>query len=466
MGIYYCLVFYGVFICCFNGLQNVAQFRIIIEICRNKSDIMAITYLLRGTKDVKKVYVHVTKGRNDLKVVSPTKFTIEADYWDKETKRAKVPSTIKGAEKNKLKFKLDKFNAELSEFDQGLHNYFDALNDSGELSEMKILNFINGKGNKAVSDKFTDFVEYYIDERIGLSDGTKKVYTRTKNRVNEKFPRLRMNDIDNNFKKTFAEHFDKNKYQRSYLRKTLTNIRDFWKFAKAKKINVSDDPEFWDISKEFPDLQSENYEDIYLTLEELEEIKKPELSDYLDNARDWLIISCWTSLRISDFMGLKADKIFEQNGSKYIVLIPQKTKGSKKELTIPLFKEVEKILEKRNGEFPRQISHQKYNDYLKKIGEKAGLKELVYGCKKRQSSVINGKTVYRNEVGYFEKWELLTSHIGRRSFISNFLRLVDYEKIQKISGHSHFAMVDLYNKTTNLQKAEDLKNEYKKAGIE
>lgn len=427
---------------------------------------MAITYLLRGTKNVKKVYVHVSKGRNGLKVVSPTKFSIEAEYWDKESKRAVLPTTVKGTARTALQFKLDKFNRELSAFDQNLHNYFYALDEAGELTEIKISNYITGKIKDIIPDKFSEFVDYYIKERIGLTDGTKKVYTRTKNRVAEKFPTLRIADIDNNFKREFSKHFDQNKYQRSYLRKTLTNIRDFWKYAKAKKLKVSDDPLFWEIAKEFPDMESESYEDVYLTLDELEKIKEPELPDYLDNARDWLIISCWTSLRISDFMGLKADKIFEKDGSKFIILIPQKTKSSKKELTIPLFKEVEKILNKRAGQFPRQISHQKYNDYLKLIGQKAKLTELVYGSKKRQLTIINGKKSYRNSVGYFEKWELLTSHIGRRSFISNFLRLVDYEKISKISGHSHFAMIDLYDKTTQLQRGEELKNEYKEAGIE
>lgn len=198
----------------------------------------------------------------------------------------------------------------------------------------------------------------------------------------------------------------------------------------------------------------------------MEIIKKVELPEYLDNTRDWLLISCWTSLRISDFMDLKVDKISEVNGARYITLLPQKTKATQRELTIPLFKEVEAILNKRNGQFPRAISHSKYNKYLKKVGEKANLNELTFGSKKRQKVIVNGKTVYRNVTGYFEKWELLTSHVGRRSFISNFLRQVDYKAISKITGHSQYAIIDLYDKTSVYQKAEDLRNEYKNAGIE
>lgn len=453
-----------------------AQFNLFNKICinilgsKNKTHRrMAVTYLLRGTKDVKKVYVHVSKGRNGLKVVRPTNLSIDIAYWDNTTKRAVMPkgsNKMKSIDKKLLQNKIDKFNAELSTFDENLNRYFEALEDSGELSEEKISNYITGKQNNTITDKFYDFVEYYINQRVGLSEGTIRAYKRTRNRVHEVFPKLRMIDIDDEFKSKFAKHFDKNKYQRSYLRKTLKNIIDFWNFAKKKKLKVSDDPEFWEITKEFPNLTEDNFTEIYLTLEELEIIKKVELPEYLDNTRDWLLISCWTSLRISDFMDLKVDKISEVNGARYITLLPQKTKATQRELTIPLFKEVEAILNKRNGQFPRAISHSKYNKYLKKVGEKANLNELTFGSKKRQKVIVNGKTAYRNVTGYFEKWELLTSHVGRRSFISNFLRQVDYNAISKITGHSKFAIIDLYDKTSAYQKAEDLRNEYKNAGIE
>lgn len=430
---------------------------------------MAITYLLRGTKIVKKVYVHVSKGRNGFKIVRPIpRMEIEESNWDKETKRAVLSAADKKlslALRSKKQFEIDQFNTSLSKFNDDLTKYFDELDLTGELTENKISNFIAGKGEKEIPTKFTDFVDYYIQKRIGLTDSTKKVYNRTKNRVDEKFPKLRMQDIDDDFKSAFAKHFDDNQYQRSYLRKTLKNIKDFWKFAKSKKISVSDDPLFWQISKEFPDTEI-TPDDIYLSLEELEAIKKPELSDYLDNARDWLLISCWTSLRISDFMELKTDKIFEKDGQRYIVLTPKKTQSTKKELSIPLFKEVERILEKRNGQFPRAISHPKYNEYIKLVCEKAKLRDLVKGTKKRQKTKVNNKTVYRNETGYFEKWELVTSHIGRRSFVSNFLRQIDAEKIKKITGHSTNSLIELYNKATALERAEELREDYKDAGIE
>lgn len=430
---------------------------------------MAITYLLRGSKSVKKVYVHVTKGRNNLKVVRPIpNMIIDERNWDKESKRAILSTDDKKlsiALRTKKQFELDKFNSAMSNFDEALSKYFSDLEEAGELTESKISNFIVGKAEKEIPTKFTDFVDYYISKRIGLAEGTIKAYNRTKNRVNERFPKLRMQDIDDNFKKEFAKYFDDNQYQRGYLRKTLKNIKDFWKFAKLKKVNVSDDPLFWQISKEFPDKET-TPDDIYLNMNELEQIKNVELSDYLDNARDWLLISCWTSLRISDFMDLKTNKIFEKDDQRYIILLPKKTRSTKKEITIPLFKEVERILEKRDGQFPRAISHPKYNEYIKMVCKKAGLRELVKGTKNRQKTIINNRIAYRNESGYFEKWELVTSHIGRRSFVSNFLRQIDAEKIKKITGHSTDSLIDLYNKATAIERAEELRENYKEAGIE
>ncbi len=75
---------------------------------------MAVTYLLRGTKDVKKVYVHVSKGRNGLKVVRPTNLSIDIAYWDNTTKRAVMPkgsNKMKSIDKKLLQNKIDKFNA-------------------------------------------------------------------------------------------------------------------------------------------------------------------------------------------------------------------------------------------------------------------------------------------------------------------------------------------------------------------
>ncbi|MCG7281758.1 site-specific integrase [Chryseobacterium taklimakanense] len=431
---------------------------------------MASFFYLRGSKAEKRIYIFITKGTK-FKIQRPTPFKINDAEWDQTNQVMKTPADLDGrkAEGKVLKNKIEKFNSDLRIYADKVNEYFDSLVAADNLTEKKMLDFLDGlKGKKKMSSDiptdFQDFIDYYLECKPWLTESTIKVYRRTGNLIKRIFPKLSILDIDNNFKNEVAKFMAANNYQRSYLRKSLKNVKDFWRFAQGKGINVGIDPETWELEKEFPNVQDQIYTDPFLSLEELEAIKNTELvSDYLDNARDWLIISCWTAQRVSDLMGFSIDKISEYDGAKFISISQKKT-GNK--ISIPLFKEVEKILDKRGGNFPRPISEQKYNEYIKKVCKKAGLSKMIHGAKRRQKTVINGRVAYRNEIGYFEKWELITSHVGRRSFISNFLRQIDAEKIKQVSGHKHTAMVEMYDKIEVVKKAQKLHEDFKNAGIE
>ncbi len=428
---------------------------------------MASFYYLRGTKEKKKIYISVTSGTS-FTVQKATKFVVHVDEWDQKNNKLIVTKGRLAAAKAEL-LEREKINAELLEYQNKVESYLHELKESDSLSEQRIVDFIsalNGKKTKTleIATDFNGFLEYYFTSKHWLADGTVKAYRRTGNLVNKLYPKLRMSDIDDSFKKNFAAYMKENEHQMSYIRKTLGNVRDFWKYAKDKGLTVSIDPQTWELGREFPTPKEQKYEDPYLSLAELDLIKAVNFEkESLDNARDWLLICCWTAQRVSDLMQFTPDKITEVNGEQFITIIQNK---GKKEITIPLFNEVAKILNKRNGNFPRAISEQKFNEYIKEVCEKAGLTEIIHGSRRRQKTEINGRTVYRNQIGYFPKFQLISSHIGRRSFISNFLRQIDYEKIKQISGHSHSSMVQLYDKMGAITKAELLRADYKNAGIE
>ncbi|MCP2036964.1 hypothetical protein [Chryseobacterium sp. HSC-36S06] len=430
---------------------------------------MATFYYLRGTKEKKKIYISVTSGAS-FTVQRATKFSVNSSDWSQQYNRLENNKGRSALEKAR-QIEIDKFNTELLDYKNQVDNYLKELLEKEMLTENKIIEYIqslNGKKRKSndIPTDFDGFHDYYIQSKPWLAEGTRTVYNRTRNKINTIIPKLRMCDIDDDFKYKVASYFRENNYKMSYLRKTLGNVRDFWSYARDKGLTISIDPATWELTKEFPDLKDELFEDPYLSLAELDQIKAATLKkESLDNVRDWLIISCWTAQRVSDLMDFSTEKITEIGGEKFITIIQQKG-IVKKELTIPLFKEVEAILNKRNGNFPRKISDQKYNDYVKEVCELAGLTELVHGAKSRQKVKVNGRTAYRKIVGYFPKCELISSHVGRRSFITNFLRQIDYEKIKQISGHKHSSMVDLYDKLESLKKAELLRNDFKSVGIE
>ena len=60
-------------------------------------------------------------------------------------------------------------------------------------------------------------------------------------------------------------------------------------------------------------------------------------------------------------------------------LISFKQKKGQKEIVIPLLPEVQEVLNKRGGEFPRKISDQKFNEYVKELCKIIGFTEEVEG---------------------------------------------------------------------------------------
>ena len=197
----------------------------------------------------------------------------------------------------------------------------------------------------------------------------------------------------------------------------------------------------------------EKVEKIYLTFEDLsriEHININELTDSLDNAKDWLIISCYSGQRISDFMRFTDKQIRIEDGKHLLEFTQMKTS---KLTTIPIHPKILEILKKRNGKFPYRISDQKYNDYVKEVCKLAGLNELVKGSKMLETKI--GSKTFRKQEGLYKKYELVTSHIGRRSFATNFYGEIPTTYLINITNHSSEAMFLNYIGKSNKDLAKE-----------
>lgn len=129
-----------------------------------------------------------------------------------------------------------------------------------------------------------------------------------------------------------------------------------------------------------------------------------------DKYRDMFLIGCYTGLRISDYTKLKKEyfKVTDA-GNQVIDIITQKTG---KTISLPiLYKELNTIIEKYNYEFPK-VSAQKLNDNIKIIARMAGITEKI-----TFQSYKGGKAVKES----VEKYNLISSHTGRRSVVTNLL---------------------------------------------
>ena len=96
----------------------------------------------------------------------------------------------------------------------------------------------------------------------------------------------------------------------------------------------------------------------------------------------------WTGLRISDFLQLEkndyVDGFIQNNNFKTGIPV-----------IIPIHPDVQEVLDKRNGNLPRKISDQNFNDYIKIIAEKVGFTEKVEGSKMVKVLDGNNKEVKR-----------------------------------------------------------------------
>lgn len=177
---------------------------------------------------------------------------------------------------------------------------------------------------------------------------------------------------------------------------------------------------------------------IFLTEEEKKKIidfKIPSEKQYLERIRDVLMFSCYTGLRYSDVFNLKKSDVKENQ----IEITTVKTSDS---LIIELNKHSRAILEKyesipfKNDKVLPVISNQKMNDYLKELGQLVGLDEKVRITHYKGNKRIDN---------LYPKYQLLSTHIGRRTFIITALSIgIPVQVIMKWTGHSDYKSMKPY----------------------
>ena len=143
--------------------------------------------------------------------------------------------------------------------------------------------------------------------------------------------------------------------------------------------------------------------------------------------------------------------IVENEGIKIIEIQTQKTGAV---VSIPILPPLEALLEKWNYNFPKKMSIQTLNDYIKEICKEAGITEPV-----TIKRTVGGKKVEEEK----QKWELISSHTARRSFATNFYLMgFQASELMPITGHSTEKQFMAYINVTTRQNA---KNFAKRAAV-
>lgn len=419
-----------------------------------------VTFSYRSKKDTTfleaRLSYRITGNPNPISFYTRSKMEVSKDFWNDYTKNTK----FKDVDKINLKKEIDDHthdlkNYILNEFDKTdlsqinkdwfkniVHFYYNPPQPEPEKKDTKPTNLI-------------EYIDFYVaDKKNEVTKSTLAKVGVNKNLLikfkKDKKHSLSIKDVNNQFKIDFETYCLGKGYAPNTIARALRFIKTLCRHAQNNGLEVS-----YQLNNIKP--KYEKTESIYLTFEELEQIEKTsDLPDYLENAKDWLIISCYLGQRVSDFLNFTSDMIRYEDGNPLLEFTQKKTG---KLMTIPVHHKVIEILNKRNGQFPRRISDVNYNLYIKEVCERAGLTQMVKGSKKIETAP-NSKQ-YRKETGIYPKWELVTSHIGRRSFATNFYGKIPTTYLIYITGHSTEQMFLNYIGKSNKDLAKEVFSYFK-----
>lgn len=392
-----------------------------------------------GTKT--KLYIYSLEELNANDKLSNKRF------WKERFKKSKdIDFQNKQAEIN---FELNRItNYVLDAFNKA--NINSVIKDSKWLYN-RLESYYNPNKDIEIPVDLLSFIDYYIEKKEkGGNTASIKKYRVIRNKLKRfedyRKKQILIEDINEDFKDEFEKYYIDQQYSRNTIHREFVFVKTFCFHARYLGLKTHHHLDSLKFDRE-------EVKHVYLSFDEIKKIKEVELPhEYLENARDWLLISCYLGQRISDFMNFSSELIRKEN-DKYLLEFRQVK--TKKLMTIPVSKEVREILKKRNGEFPRAISDQKYNDYIKEVAKIAGLNEICEGKKRINVAPDKEKGSYRDVIGKYEKWELITSHIGRRSFATNYYGKVPTTYLINITGHSTESMFLNYIKKSNKDIALD-----------
>lgn len=416
-----------------------------------------INYIVRGKKKLVNIKIRFKRG-DKFDCELSTGLKINPNHWNKDKQVVKKVADATNKDlvnrhlallKVYIKEEYDKISASNPNITQQwlrdrLDEYFERTPQKTNDTRIYLVSFIEEFIKESEARRNRKQVKTISESTIDAYRGTRNKILLFEKYIKKK---IKLSEIDLEFHEQFISFLEEEEQLSNntigfYIGKIQATCRRA--LEKGCKVSLAfQSRDFYAPSNEVLDT--------YLKEEEIDKIFNLEfpLGSKLDNSRDWLIVGVWTGLRVSDLLKLTSNNL--DNG--LISVISQKTGIP---VLIPIHPQVDSILSKYNFQFPRPISEQKFNDYAKEVCKAAEINKLTEGYK--ISPIKRGKeTIYRKKKGKYPKYELISSHVCRRSFATNLYGNMDTLTIMKITGHKTESSFLTYIKTTPKEHALKLK---------
>lgn len=424
-------------------------------------------FFLRTPKENKPTLLYYVVCYGGKKYRFATGVKVYPDHWNitkqeayismRLSELANINNTIVNEKIAEYKYSLSEFKAYLSENPNEIEN-----------GENLLRKYIYKNKHTPMNIDCIDYLEKCIEKANGISSGTRKDYLSTIKNLNKycnKGNELKsFNDISKKYVKKYYDYLrcvddrpntKDGKLSLGYINKQISQLWNILnKFAvENEKMDYTVLAE-WQERKGWivADKSKKNQKGIALRDDEVlllwdywhkidDEVNKDILATFL--------LECLTGQRFSDVEKL-TDNIETINSITTISLV-QKKGGKKVECGI-IFKLAKEILSEYKNSMPKGYTNDYFNKRLKSIAKKAGIAG-------RKTDTRHSGTDSSVSIEGKERWELTTSHTGRRTFITLLkLREWDDRRIQMCSGHETIEMIQQYAKITSSAQYEVFKN--------
>ncbi|MCZ4408701.1 tyrosine-type recombinase/integrase [Cryomorphaceae bacterium 1068] len=409
-------------------------------------------FTLFGKSDDTAKMIKLVLHYKSKRFVYSTGIKVAAEDWNEKTERLRDRSHLSNRKA------INDYLTELSA--RAEKSYYEMTLNNGRVDKEKLKIILTGENSQPETEQdesITSFLKSWIEKaeagkikkptRNGQKNGgfstlTIRQYKNTLMKI-EGFQQAqkrtyKFSELDSSFYEAFKFYLeDSLELSTNTIGSRIKDLKSISRRAKKEGINVNEEV--------FTNTFLKVKEDVRHAVLDLKEINllfnyPLQLDSTFDLVRDAFIIALWTGLRISDLKRLKPENIDHEKG--FISIFQHKTGN---QVILPISHQIAHTLNKRDGKLPRFISEQRFNEYLKEVCKLAGINKYVQ--------------LSANEPAK-PKYELITSHTGRRSFATNAYHLgVDLLTIMNCTGHKSVAMLLKYinvsqeEHATTLQKA-------------
>lgn len=340
------------------------------------------------------------------------------DNWDNETE------TIVYSKSHPYAKEYRDWNKTLFETKDKVEKIFEFFKYNNiEFSEKQFLERFESNNKLVAIDFFDAFDEFINISKLTKAESTIKKMTTCKHKIYQfkefsKFP-VRFDTIDYRFEEVFMDYcFNEKRYLNNYYSRIIAVLKTFmtWGLRRGYHTNLS--------FKELKRFENE-IEVIRLTYDELMTLFHFDFGNRaLNRSRDMFCFGAFTGLRHCDVYDVN-DAVIDDS---LINITIRKTKTFNHQVPINNFlKELIERYKNTMYEPIPKLKSQKLNNNLKRCCELLGWDKKIVLTRYR------GAIVEKRE---FYKYELITSHVMRKTFISVSLELGIPERVVKtISNH-------------------------------